>query len=165
MDHCRPAFRPPPLRLRINPAATQPEEARCTLINTTDHSSRQSQRIPRSPLGSNAYTPQGGRSISSLPQSPSSLSPVSSHGGLTSPVGSIASSVGSYSTARSSLPRAPPTLRRKISPTETSLREIRASQQRLQMKQQSEDRLRQVYERQTMEYLYGDFACLDTLME
>ena len=165
MDHCRPALRPPPLRLRMSPAATRPEEARCTLDNTADHTVRQSQRIPRSPLDFNAYTAQDCRSISSLPHSPQSLSPVSSHGGLTSPVGSIASSVTSYSTARSSLPRAPPTLRRKISPTETSLREIRASQQRLQMKQQSEDQLRQVYERQTMEYLYGDFACLDTLME
>lgn len=164
MDHCRPALRPPPLRLRISPAATQLEDTRCTL-DALDRSDRKSQRIPRSPLDFNANTPQDGRSISSPPHSPPSFSPVSSHGGLTSPVGSIASSVGSYSTARSSLPRAPPTLRRKISPTETSLREIRASQQRLQMKQQSEDQLRQVYERQTMEYLYGDFACLDTLME
>jgi hypothetical protein len=30
---------------------------------------------------------------------------------------------------------------------------------------QSEDQLRSVYERQTMEYLYGDFASLDGLQE
>jgi hypothetical protein len=82
---------------------------------------------------------------------------VSFHSCLSSPTSSVASS-------RSSLPSAPPILRRKISPTGTSLREIRESQQLLQMKQ-SEDQLRELYERQTMEYLYGDYASLDGLRE
>lgn len=163
MDHHRAALRLPHLRLRTTSKQTQLEDAGCT-PSTINQPDWQSQRAPRSPLNLFVHTSQDGRSINTLPYSPPSLSPVSSDGGLNSPVGSTASSVGSYSTARSSLPKTPPALRRKISPTETSLREIRANQQRLQTKQ-SEDQLRQVYERQTMEYLYGDFASLDTLRE
>jgi hypothetical protein len=153
MDRSLPALRLPALRLRTSPKELQDTEthsASCDGLPTANHTSRQSQiysGVPSSNISTHNYS-----STSSSPQSP-----VSFHSCLSSPTSSVASS-------RSSLPSAPPTLRRKISPTETSLREIRASQQLLQMKQ-SEDQLRDLYERQTMEYLYGDYASLDGLRE
>jgi hypothetical protein len=155
MDRYLPALRLPLFRLRTSPKELQDTHcARCDGLSTTDHSCSQSEISPGVPslsIAAHDYP-----SISSLPRSPSSHSPVSSHGGLISPTGSEASS------SRDSTSRK--TLRRKITPTETSLREIRANQQRLQMKH-SEDQLRQLYERQTMEYLYGDYASLDGLRE
>ena len=151
-------FRLPGLRLRTSPKElqdTKTHSARYGGLPTANHSPRQSQISPAIP-SLKIYT-HNYPSISSPPRSPPSHSPVSSHGGLSSPTSSVASS-------KNSLPSAPPTLRRKISPTETSLREIRATQHRLQMKQ-SEDQLRELYERQTMEYLYGDYACFDGLRE
>ena len=151
-------FRLPVLRLRTTPKELQDTEthsARYDVLPPTNHSSRQNQISPGVP--SLSIPTHNYSSISSPPRSPPSHSPVSSHGGLSSPTSSVASS-------KNSLPSAPPTLRRKISPTETSLREIRASQQLLQMKR-SEDQLRELYERQTMEYLYGDYASLDGLRE
>jgi hypothetical protein len=151
-------FRLSGLRLRISPKelqGTETHSARYDGLPTNNHSSRQSQISPDVP--SLSIPPYNYPSISSPARSPPSHSPVSSHGGLSSPTSSVASS-------KNSLPSAPPTLRRKISPTETSLREIRASQQLLQMKR-SEDQLRELYERQTMEYLYGDYASLDGLRE
>jgi hypothetical protein len=153
MDRYLPALRLPALRLRTSSKELQDTEthsAHYDGLPKTSHSSRQSQISPDVP--SSSISKHNYPSASSSPQSP-----VSFHSCLSSPTSSVASS-------RSSLPSAPPTLRRKISPTETSLREIRASQQLLQMKQ-SEDQLRDLYERQTMEYLYGDYASLDGLRE
>lgn len=162
MDRCMPALHLPVLRLRTSPKELRGAHcARCDQAQTANHSCKQSQSPPGLP--SLSFSAHSYQSISSLPRSPPSHSPVSSHGGLTSPTGSVASS-SKDATFKNSLPSAPPTLRRKISPTETSLREIRANQQRLQIKQ-SEDQLRQLYERQTMEYLYGDYASLDGLRE
>jgi hypothetical protein len=162
MDRYLPALRLPLLRLRTSPKELQDTHcARCDGLPTANHSCKQSQISSDVTLSNSAH--YNYPSISSLPRSPSSHSPVSSHRVLSSPTGSEVSS-SRDSTFRSSLPSAPPTLRRKISPTETSLREIRESQQRLQMKH-SEDQLRQLYERQTMEYLYGDYASLDGLRE
>ena len=155
-------FRLPLLRLRTSPKELQDTHcARCDGLPTANHSCRQSEISPGVP--SLSIAAHNYPSISSLPRSPSSQSPVGSHGRLSSPTSSVASS-SRDSTFKNSLPSAPPTLRRKVSPTETSLREIRANQQRLQMKH-SEDQLRQLYERQTMEYLYGDYASLDGLRE
>jgi hypothetical protein len=153
MDRYLPALRLPALRLRTSPKELQNIEthsAHYDGLPTINHSSRPSQissDVPSLSISTHKYP-----STSSSPQSP-----VSFHSCLSSPTSSVTSS-------RSSLPSAPPILRRKISPTETSLREIRASQQLLQMKQ-SEDQLRELYERQTMEYLYGDYASLDGLRE
>jgi hypothetical protein len=152
MDRYLPALRLPALRLRTSPKELQDTEAHSAHydgLSAANHS-RQNQISPDVP--SSSISKHNYPSTSSSPQSP-----VSFHSCLSSPTSSVASS-------RSSLPSAPPTLRRKISPTETSLREIRASQQLLQMKQ-SEDQLREIYERQTMEYLYGDYASLDGLRE
>lgn len=148
MDRYMPALRLPALRLRTSPKELQDTEAhiaRYDGLPTANHSGAQDHTSPDVP--SLRISTQNYRSVSSLPRSPPDHSPASS----------VASS-------QSSLRSAPPTLRRKISPTETSLREIRASQQLLQMKQ-SEDELRELYERQTMEYLYGDYASLDGLRE
>lgn len=148
-------FRLPGLRVRTSPKELQNTETRYDGLPVANYSPRKGQISPAIPsltIPTHDYL-----SISSPPRSPPSHSPVSSHGGLSSPTSSVASS-------KNSLPSAPPTLRRKISPTETSLREIRTSQQLLQMKQ-SEDRLRELYERQTMKYLYGDYACFDGLRE
>lgn len=151
-------FRLPVLRLRTGPKEhrhTETHSARYDELPLPNQPFKQSQISPDVP--SLSILTHNYPSISSPPRSPPSHSPVSSHGGLSSPTSSVASS-------KNSLPSAPPTLRRKISPTETSLREIRASQQLLQMKR-SEDQLRELYERQTMEYLYGDYASLDGLRE
>lgn len=153
-----PALRLPALRLRTSPKELHDTEAhseRYDGLPTANHPFRQSQISPGVP--SLTITTQNYRSVLSLPRSPPDHSPASFHSCSSSPTSSVASS-------QSSLRSAPPTLRRKISPTETSLREIRASQQLLQMKQ-SEDQLRELYERQTMEYLYGDYASLDGLRE
>ena len=152
MARYMPALRLPALRTgpkELQDTDTQRE--RYDGLAIANHSRAQSQISPDSPsLSISTHDYLG---ISSLPRSPASKSPVSSHGGLSSPTSSVASSTTSRSR-----------LRRKITPTETSLREIRASQQLLQMKQ-SEDQLRELYERQTMEYLYGDYASLDGLRE
>ena len=151
-------FRLPGLRLRTSPKELQHTETHSASndgLRTASQPRRQSQISPGGP--SLSISTHNYPSISSSPRSPPDHSPASFHSCLSSPTSSVASS-------RSSLPSAPPTLRRKISPTETSLREIRASQQLLQMKH-SEDQLRELYERQTMEYLYGDFASLDGLRE
>ena len=158
MDRCMPGLRLPALRLRTSPEELQETEthnASYDGLPTANRSFIQSHVSPDAQtlsISTKIYP-----SISSLPRSPPSHSPLSFHSCLSSPTSSVASS-------RSSLPSAPPILRRKISPTETSLREIRASQQLLQIKQ-SEDQLRELYERQTMEYLYGDYASLDGLRE
>jgi hypothetical protein len=163
-DKRAPGLRLPPLRLRTTPTELEdsPQAATNDELGAFDFSSETDQDIDQDtsdtapdawPLTSSMYTTYSYPSISSLPRSPASHSSANSHDGVTSPTGSYASSISR-----------PPTLRRKISPTETSLREIRASQQRLQM-MQSEDRLRQLYEQQTMEYLHGDFANLDGLRE
>jgi hypothetical protein len=173
MDYYAPGSRLPPLRspLRLRTSPTELDGAQCTRCHelvTIDHSCERNQRTPDTPgapsLSFSAYTSHTYPSLSSLPRSPES-SPRARSGGSTSPTSSSASSLKLQS-SKNSLPSAPqpPTLRRKISPTETSLREIRANQRLLQMKQ-SEDQLRQLYERQTMEYLYGDFASLDGLRE
>jgi len=153
-----PALRLPALRLRTSPKELQDTDthsARYDGLPTSDTSCRQSQICPG--VTSLRISTQNYPSVSSLPRSPPDHLPASFRSCLSSPTSSVASS-------QSSLRSAPPTLRRKISPTETSLREIRASQQLLQMKQ-SEDQLRELYERQTMEYLYGDYASLDGLRE
>ena len=154
MDRYMSALRLPALRLRTNPKELQDTDTNnthCDELHTANHSGTHSQMSPGDP--SLSIFTHNYPNISSPPRSPSSHSPVSSHGGLSSPTSSVASSKNPRSR-----------LRRKITPTETSLREIRASQQRLQMKQ-SEDQLRELYERQTMEYLYGDYASLDGLRE
>jgi hypothetical protein len=158
MDHYMPALRLPALRLRTSPKELQDKDTHSASYDglpTVNHSGAQSQISPGVP--SLRISTQNCPSVSSLPRSPPDHSPASFHSCLSSPTSSVASS-------QSSLRSAPPILRRKISPTETSLREIRASQQLLQMKQ-SEDQLRELYERQTMEYLYGDYASLDGLRE
>lgn len=152
MARYMPALRLPALRTSPKELqGTERQRERYDGLATANHSGAQSRISPDSPsLSISAHDYLG---ISSLPRSPASQSPVSAHGGLSSPTSSVASSRNSRSR-----------LRRKITPTETSLREIRASQQLLQMKQ-SEDQLRELYERQTMEYLYGDYASLDGLRE
>lgn len=158
MDRYVPALRLPALRLRTNPKElqdTDTQSVRHDGLPTANHASRQSQASPGVPPL--RISTQNYPSVSSLPRSPPDHSPASFHSCLSSPTSSVASS-------QTSLRSAPPILRRKISPTETSLREIRASQQLLQMKQ-SEEQLRELYERQTMEYLYGDYASLDGLRE
>ncbi|KAK3073267.1 hypothetical protein LTR53_005317 [Teratosphaeriaceae sp. CCFEE 6253] len=56
-----------------------------------------------------------------------------------------------------------PSLRRKISPTELSLRELRTRQSRqcLIRAKQSEEQLQRVYESQILAYLEGSFVGLD----
>lgn len=151
---------------RLRTSATELEGApcsRCYELHTISQSCGHIQKTPETPPGASSttfYTAYSYPSISSLLQSPAS-----SNDGSSSPTGSSASSLKLQS-SKNSLPSAPPPiLRRKVSPTETSLREIRAKQQRLLQMKHSEDQLRQLYERQTMEYLYGDFASLDGLRE
>jgi hypothetical protein len=164
-----PALCPPPLRLRTSPdelpfnpfeVITHRPQAR-----TPRDPYQRDQRVPRSPPYNfpsdfSSYTARICPSNSSLPRSSCSLSPVgsASNSPTTSPAPSIKARLSS-----NTLPGAP-ILRRKISPTQTTLRDLRESQKRLQA-MQSEDQLRSVYERQTMEYLYGDFASLDRLQE
>jgi hypothetical protein len=169
MDYYAPGLRLPPiqspLRLRTSPTELDSEQCtRCHELLTINHSCERSQRTPDTPgapsLSFSVYTSH------TYPSRSRESSPRAKSGGSTSPTSSSASSLKLQSSKNSlpSAPPTPPTLRRKISPTETSLREIRANQRLLQMKQ-SEDQLRQLYERQTMEYLYGDFASLDGLRE
>jgi hypothetical protein len=164
-----PALCPPPLRLR-----TSPDELAFNPFEVTTHRPKaqtprdpyqRDQRAPRSPPYNfpsdfSSYTARICPSYSSLPRSPSSFSPVGSAGNspTTSPAPSIKARVSS-----NTLPSVP-VLRRKVSPTQITLRDLRENQKRLQA-MQSEDQLRSVYERQTMEYLYGDFASLDGLRE
>jgi hypothetical protein len=164
-----PALCPPPLRLR-----TSPDELAFNPFEVNAHRPQarmprdpyqRDQRAPRSPPYNfpsdfSSYTARICPSNSSLPRSPSGLSPVGSAGSspTTSPAPSIKARLSS-----NTLPGAP-ILRRKVSPTQTTLRDLRENQKRLQA-MQSEDQLRKIYERQTMEYLYGDFASLDGLQE
>lgn len=163
-----PSLRPPPLKLRTSPndldnsACTQ-----CLEVHPPGSFCAQRQRVPLSPSAVpssdfSSYTACISPSTSSLCKSPSSISPADSDSSSSSSLSSPAPSI-KVRASRNTLPRAP-TLRRKISPTQTSLRDIRATQQRMQVKH-SEDQLRRLYERQTMEYLHGDFACLDGLRE
>lgn len=165
------ALRPPLLTLKTSPKEL--EVSRCTRCyepHSTQQAcrQRQRQRIPRSlpPVPSSdfaSYTARICPSTPPHPKSPLSPSSVSSDGDANSTLSSPTPSIIKVRCSKDGLPSTPPALRRKISPTQTSLRDIRASQQ-LQMKR-SEDQLRQLYERQTMEYLYGDFASLDGLQE
>lgn len=161
-----PALCPSPLRLR-----TSPRELDCSSFkrrpqaHTTGDSYQDDQKVPQSPPYNfpsdfSSYTARICPSTSSLPRSPSSSSSVGSVGSspASSPSPSIKARVSS-----NTLPRAP-VLRRKISPTQITLRDLRESQKRLQA-MHSEDQLRRIYERQTMEYLFGDFASLDGLQE
>lgn len=161
-----PALCPSPLRLR-----TTPDELESSPIphrpeaHATRDPYQHDQKIPRGPPYNfpsdfSSYTARICPSTSSLPRSPSSCSPVGSVGN--SPTSSPAPSIKAR-VSNNTLPSAP-VLRRKISPTQTTLRDLRESQKRLQA-MQSEDQLRRIYERQTMEYLYGDFASLDGLQE
>lgn len=171
MECASPALRPPPLKLRTSPKELEASQCtRCYELHTTEQPCRQRQRIPQSPpsvLSSDfsSYTARICPSTSSLPRSPLSPSSGSIHsdGGASSTGSSPAPSI-KVRLSRKALPRAP-TLRRKVSPTQTSLRDIRASQQLQMQTKQSEEQLRELYERQTMEYLFGDFASLDGLQE
>jgi hypothetical protein len=164
-----PALCPPPLRLRTSPdeLAFNPFEVitHRPQARTPRDPYQRDQRAPRSPPYNfpsdfSSYTARICPSTSSLPRSPSSLSPVGSAGNspTTSPAPSIKARISS-----NTLPTTP-VLRRKISPTQITLRDLRENQKRLQA-MQSEDQLRRIYERQTMEYLHGDFASLDGLQE
>lgn len=164
-----PALCPPPLRLRTSPdeLAFNPFEVitHSPQARTPRDSYQRDRRAPRSPPYNfpsdfSSYTARICPSTSSLPRSPSSLSPASSAGNspTTSPAPSIKARISS-----NTLPNVP-VLRRKISPTQMTLRDLRESHKQLQA-MQSEDQLRRIYERQTMEYLYGDFASLDGLRE
>ncbi|KAK3116188.1 hypothetical protein LTR53_003682 [Teratosphaeriaceae sp. CCFEE 6253] len=64
-------------------------------------------------------------------------------------------------------PGRPPSLRRKISPTELSLRELRTkhSRQCLIRAKQSEEQLQRVYESQILAYLEGSFVGLDRVAD
>lgn len=151
---------------RLRTSATELEGtqcSRCHELHTVGQACGQSQKTPETPPGVSSttfYTAYSYPSISSLPRSPAGF-----NSGFSSPTGSSASLLKLQSSKNPLSSAPPPTLRRKISPTETSLREIRAKQQRLLQMKHSEDQLRQLYERQTMEYLYGDFASLDGLRE
>jgi len=164
-----PALCPPPLRLRTSPDEITCNPFKVTHCHPKSHTPsdpyQRDQRAPRSPPYNfpsdfSSYTARICPSTSSLPRSPSSLSPASSAGNspISSPAPSIKARISS-----STLPSAP-VLRRKISPTQITLRDLRESHKQLQA-MQSEDQLRRIYERQTMEYLYGDFASLDGLQE
>lgn len=162
-----PALRPSPLRIRTSPNELELESNLFEVrrAHTSRNSYQHDQRVPQSPpynFPSNfsSYTARICPSTTSSPRSPSNLSPAGSAG--TSPTSSPAPSIKAR-ISNNTLPSAP-VLRRKISPTQITLRDIRESQKRLQA-MQSEDQLRSVYERQTMEYLYGDFASLDGLQE
>lgn len=170
MDCPSPTLRPPPLKLRTSPKELEASQCtRCYELHTTEQPCRQRQRIPRSPASVpssdfSSYTARICPSTSSLPKSPLSPSSGSIHsdGASLSSTGSSPAPSIKVRLSRKALPRAP-ALRRKISPTQTSLRDIRASQQLQMQTKQSEDQLRELYERQTMEYLVGDFASLDGL--
>lgn len=166
-----PALRPSPLRIRTSPNELELEHNpfEVTRARTSRDSYQHDQRVPQSPPYNfpsdfSSYTARICPSTASLPRSPSSLSPAGSPAGSVgnSPTSSPAPSIKAR-ISNNTLPSAP-VLRRKISPTQITLRDIRESQKRLQA-MQSEDQLRSVYERQTMEYLYGDFASLDGLQE
>ena len=162
-----PALRPSPLRIRTSPNELELESNLFEVrrAHTSRNSYQHDQRVPQSPPYNfpsdfSSYTARICPSTASLPRSPSNLSPAGSAGN--SPTSSPAPSIKAR-ISNNTLPSAP-VLRRKISPTQITLRDIRESQKRLQA-MQSEDQLRSVYERQTMEYLYGDFASLDGLQE
>lgn len=163
-----PALHSQRLRLKTSPRDLEASPCtRCHESHAVDRPCQKRQRIPQSPPALalsasdfSSYTARICPSTASLPRSPLSSSPVDSdsHSTLSSSFSTPSIKVRIPKHARPSAPK----LRRKVSPTETSLRDIRTNQQRLQA-QQSEDQLRQLYERQTMEYLYSDFASLDTL--
>ena len=161
-----PALCPSPLRLRTTPDELDSSSfKRRPQAHTTGDAYQHNQKVPQSPPYNfpsdfSSYTARICPSTSSLPRSPYSFSPVGSvdNSPISSPSPSIKARVSS-----NTLPSAP-VLRRKISPTQITLRDLRESQKRLQA-MQSEDQLRRIYERQTMEYLFSDFASLDGLQE
>ena len=81
------------------------------------------------------------------------------------------SSDSSSSTIRAMTPKPmlhrQPSLRRKNSPTEVSLRDLRArhAEQTLLRAKQSEEHLQHVYQSQILAYLEGSFASLDDIEE
>lgn len=124
-----------------------------------DHETSQYPRRSNTPHSDcSFYTAPMNQSWTVLPQcSDVPLSPATS-------VASDASEATSTSFSSGPGPKRTPSLRRTRSPTETSLRDIRKQQARLQA-MQSEDQLRSAYERQTSAYLDSAFASLDTLNE
>ena len=170
MEHI-PAIHPHRIRLRTSWVK---QCNNCPETQTTDQPCAQKQRktsrnrpLPAVPLLAvptsdfSAYTARICPSTTSLPKSPSSFTSTDSDNDS----GNSFNPAIKVRVSKNALERAP-ALRRKISPTEMSLREIRTSQQQLLLRaKSSEDQLRQLYERQTMEYLHGDFASLDMLAE
>lgn len=168
-----PAMHPPRVRLRTS---WTKQSAHCSDTHATDQLCAQKQRktsrngpLPAVPLLAvptsdfSAYTARICPSTTSLPKSPASFSSADSDNDSALSASSSTPSIN-VRVSKNALARAP-ALRRKMSPTEMSLREIRANEQRQLQTKNSEDQLRQLYERQTMEYLHGDFASLDMLAE